>query len=188
VLRLTRIAGLPRTAPRRALPGKALPGKALPGKAAGIVAADCLAAAAVAGCARASAAPTSSISVTSAYVQVPSAPGKTTVGYLDIRNDGAGSDRLLSVTTSVGGSVVMRAPVQPGVSPVVMETVATIPVPPDAMTQLVPNNYHLLITGEGQLVDGKDIMLKLKFAHAGLITILALVTNPENGGSSYFLN
>ena len=36
--------------------------------------------------------------------------------------------------------------------------------------------------------DGKDIMLRLTFAHAGTITILALVTNPESGGSSYFLN
>ena len=36
--------------------------------------------------------------------------------------------------------------------------------------------------------DGKDIMLRLTFADAGTITILALVTNPESGGSSYFLN
>jgi hypothetical protein len=36
--------------------------------------------------------------------------------------------------------------------------------------------------------DGKDIKLTLTFAHSGPITILALVTNPESGGSSYFLN
>jgi hypothetical protein len=30
--------------------------------------------------------------------------------------------------------------------------------------------------------------LKLTFAHAGTITVVALVTDPESGGGSYFLN
>lgn len=128
-----------------------------------------------------------SIAATAAYVQQPPATGKTTVGYLDIRNNGA-ADMLVSVTTSVGGRVALRAPQQPGVSPVVMHTVRDIPVPANSMTQLVPNSYHLLITGAGQMQDGKDIRLNLTFAHAGTITILALVTNPQNGGASYFLN
>lgn len=150
--------------------------------------AACLTAAAVAGCSAASVRASSSIAATAAYVQVPSAPGKATVGYLDIRNNGKVADKLLSVTTNVGGTVELRAPVRPGVSPVVMHTVQDIAIPPGAMTQLVPNSYHLLITGEGPLVDGKDIMLTLKFARAGTVTILALVTNPNNGGGSYFLN
>ena len=36
--------------------------------------------------------------------------------------------------------------------------------------------------------DGKDIQLTFKFAHGSPITVYALVTNPENGGGSYFLN
>jgi copper(I)-binding protein len=56
------------------------------------------------------------------------------------------------------------------------------------MTELAPNSYHLLITGAGPLQDGKDIRLTLTFARSSPITILALVTNPESGGSSYFLN
>jgi hypothetical protein len=31
-------------------------------------------------------------------------------------------------------------------------------------------------------------MLRLTFANAGTVTILAMVTNPQSGGSSYFLN
>ena len=58
----------------------------------------------------------------------------------------------------------------------------------NAMTKLAPNSYHLLITGAGPLQDGKDIRLTLTFAHSSPITILALVTNPESGGASYFLN
>jgi copper(I)-binding protein len=92
------------------------------------------------------------------------------------------------VTTSVGGTVELRAPESADVSPVIMRTVPDIDIPADTMVQLVPNNYHLLISGAKPLVDGKDITLSLKFARAGTVTVLALVTNPQNGGSSYFLN
>ncbi|HTU75611.1 MAG TPA: copper chaperone PCu(A)C [Trebonia sp.] len=156
-------------------------------RTAGIIGAAALVAAAVAGCSTASAG-TSSIAATAAYVQVPTSQGKATVGYLDIRNNGPASDELLSVTTSVGGTVALRGPVRPDVSPVTMHTVKDIAVPPQSMLQLVPNNYHLLITGAAPLVDGKDITLYLKFAHAGVVRVLALVTNPSNGGGSYFLN
>jgi copper(I)-binding protein len=124
---------------------------------------------------------------TGAYVQQPAANGKTTVGYLDIRNNGA-ADSLISVSTSVGGTVELRGPVKPGQSPIVMHTVTSIPIPSNGTTQLIPNSYHLLITGAGPMRDGKDIQLTLKFAHADPVTIYALVTNPQNGGASYFLN
>jgi copper(I)-binding protein len=143
-----------------------------------------LAAFAVAGCSIARG-DSSGIAATAAYVRSPT--GKTTVGYLDIRNNG-NADQLISVSTSVGGTVTFRAPVRAGVAPVIMHTVPDIPIPANSMTRLVPDSYHLLITGAGPMQDGKDIKLRLKFAHAGTITILALVTNPESGGSSYFLN
>ena len=113
--------------------------------------------------------------------------GKTTVGYLDIRNNGA-ADRLISGSTSVGGTGQFRAPLRKGVTPVVMHTVSDIPIPANSTTELVPDSYHLLISEPGPMQDGKAITLRLTFAHAGTITILALVTNPESGGSSYFLN
>jgi periplasmic copper chaperone A len=140
-----------------------------------------------AGCSSRNHAGGSGIVSTGAYVQQPSATGKSTVGYLDIRNNGS-SDTLLSVSTSVGGTVELRAPVPNGETPVVMRTVTSIPIPADATTQLVPNSYHLLIAGASTMHDGKDIQLTLKFAHAGPVTIYALVTDPQNGGSSYFLN
>ena len=70
----------------------------------------------------------------------------------------------------------------------VMHTVKDIPIPADATTQLIPNSYHLLITDPGAMHDGKDIYLTLTFAHGLTMTVIALVTNPQNGGSSYFLN
>ena len=151
----------------------------------GLACALLLAAVAVTGCATANAA-ASAISVTSAYVPQPTTPGQT-VAYLDIRNNGH-ADRLVSVRTSVGGTVQLRAPVGEHTGVLTMRTVPDIPIPAGELTQLVPNSYHLLITGEGPLVDGKDITLHLRFAKAGEVTILAVVTNPANGGASYFLN
>jgi periplasmic copper chaperone A len=151
----------------------------------GIGCAALVAALAVTGCAAASAA--SSISVNSAYVPQPTTPG-TTVAYLDIRNNGGHADRLVAVHTSVGGTVQMRAPVARHAGTLTMRTVADIPIPADTLVQLNPDSYQLRITGAGPMHDGKDIMLQLTFANAGTITIIALVTDPESGGSSYFLN
>ena len=140
-----------------------------------------------AGCASRNHAGGAGIIPTGAYVQQPTANGQSTVGYLDIRNNGS-ADELVSVSTSVGGTVELRAPVAKGETPVVMHTVTSIPVAADSTTQLIPNSYHLLISGAGPMHDGKDIQLTLKFAHSGAVTIYALVTNPQNGGASYFLN
>ena len=150
----------------------------------GIAGAVLLAALGVSGCATASAA--SSLYISSAYVPQPTTPG-TTVAYLDIRNSGH-ADRLIAVHTSVGGTVQLRAPGARHAGMLSMHTVADISIPANTLVQLNPDSYHLLITGAGPMRDGKDIMLQLTFAGAGTITIIALVTNPESGGSSYFLN
>jgi copper(I)-binding protein len=149
-----------------------------------IVGAALLAALVVTGCASASAA--SSIVVASAYVPQPTTPG-TTVAYLDIRNNGQ-ADKLISVQTSVGGTVQLRAPGARHSGILTMHTVPDIPLAANSMTLLNPDTFHLLITGAGAMHDGKDIMLKLTFANAGPVTVIAMVTNPESGGSSYFLN
>lgn len=139
---------------------------------------------ALTGCAPAGA--SSAINVASAYVPEPTTPG-TTVAYLDIRNNGA-ADRLIAVHTSVGGKVVLRAPQGRHAGTLAMHTVPDIPIAAHSMTRLNPDSYHLLITGAGPMQDGKDIMLQLTFAGAGTITVIAMVTNPETGGGSYFLN
>ena len=138
----------------------------------------------VTGCASAHAA--SSIAIASAYVPQPTTPG-TTVAYLEIRNNGP-ADKLISVQTSVGGKVQLRAPVARHSGILTMRTVPEIPIAANSMTLLNPDSFHLLITGAGTMHDGKDITLRLTFANAGTVTILAMVTNPESGGSSYFLN
>jgi copper(I)-binding protein len=149
-----------------------------------IAAAALLAALVVTGCASANA--SSSIAVASAYVPQPTTPG-VTVAYLDIRNNGK-ADRLISAQTSVGGTVQLRVPGVRHGGILTMHTVSDIVIPSDTMTHFNPDTDHLLITGAGPMHDGKDIMLRLTFANAGTVTVIALVTNPESGGSSYFLN
>ncbi|HEX6521542.1 MAG TPA: copper chaperone PCu(A)C [Streptosporangiaceae bacterium] len=148
------------------------------GGVAGVVLAAALA---LSGCSRGG-----SVELANAYIPMPSTPG-VTVAYLQIRNNGS-ADELLGVHTSIGGTVSLRAPVTRGTQVTAMRNVSEIPVPADSTVRLDPNSYHLLITGANALRSGKAITLTLTFAHAGNMSVIALVTDPASGGSSYFLN
>lgn len=142
-----------------------------------------LGASALAGCAQQAAA-AQSLELGTAYVAVPST-GDVTTAYLVIRNNGA-ADRLISVRTSVGGHVTFWEPSHAGDR--VMRTVRDIGIPADTLLRLSPDGSHLLITGAGPMKGGTEITLTLTFAKGGTMSIAADVTNPESGGSSYFLN
>jgi copper(I)-binding protein len=142
-----------------------------------------LGASALAGCAQKAAAATS-LQVGTAYVDVPGT-GDITEAYLVIRNDGP-ADRLIAARTSDGGHVVFRAPSPAGDT--VMRTVPDIGIPADSLLRLSPDGSHLLITGAGPMKGGTQITLTLVFAKGGTMSVEAEVTNPESGGSSYFLN
>jgi copper(I)-binding protein len=136
-----------------------------------------------AGCA-AQAGASPSIQVSSAYVPVPSA-SNITVAYVVIRNNG-NADRLVAVHTSVGGRVTFRTAHGPGAS--VMSTIPSVRIPGHATLAMRPNGIHMVITGAGPMRGGKDITLTLKFANGGPVSVVATVTDPQSGGSSYFLN
>jgi copper(I)-binding protein len=177
--------------PVRVIPGPGAPGPGAPRRppagravraaaAAGLIV---LAAAGLTGCyAKASAAP--AIELSTAVVPQPSVPGETTA-YLVIRNNG-GPDRLIHARTSVGGRVTFRA--ARGYGNLTMHTIPVIGIPGHNVLRLVPNSVHLLITGARPMHGGRDITITLVFARAGAISVIAQVTNPETGGSSYFLN
>ena len=147
-------------------------------------AAGLAAAVGIAGCAAAPARADAPIQIGTSYVPVPASAG-TTVAYVVIRNNGP-ADRLMSAHTSAGGRVTLRAPARPGA--MTMHTVSSIAIPAHSTVSMVPDGYHMLITGAGPIRGGKDITLTLVFAHAGQVSVVAQVTNPSSGGSSYFLN
>jgi copper(I)-binding protein len=128
------------------------------------------------------------IATNSAYIPQPTTPG-TTVAYMDIRNNAKTTDRLVAATTSVGGQVSFLAPDgMTSSGTMIMKTVQDISISSQAIVRMNPNSFRLRITGAGQMQGGKDIIITLRFAHAGKVTVVALVTNPASGGGSYFLN
>ena len=135
-----------------------------------------------AGCA-AQAGASQSIQIASAYVPVPH--NGITVAYVVIRNNG-GADRLVAVHTSAGGRVTFRTAHGPGAS--VMSTILSVRIPGHATLAMRPNGIHMVITGAGPMRGGKDITLTLDFAHGGPVSVVATVTDPQSGGSSYFRN
>ncbi len=138
---------------------------------------------ALAGCAqRADAA--ASIELGTAYVAVPGS-SDVTQAYLVIRNNGP-ADRLVSARTSVGGRVTFREPSRHGDS--TMRVVPDIGIPADSLLRLSPDGSHLVIVGARPMKGGTQITLTLVFAKGGTMSVEAEVTNPESGGSSYFLN
>jgi copper(I)-binding protein len=142
-----------------------------------------LGASALAGCAQKAVA-AASLELGTAYVAVPST-GDVTSAYLVIRNNGP-ADRLISARTSDGGHVTFWEPSRAGDRH--MRTVPDIGIPADSLLRLSPDGSHLLISGAGPMKGGTEITLTLTFAKGGTMSVAADVTNPESGGSSYFLN
>jgi periplasmic copper chaperone A len=148
--------------------------------AAGLLA---VAVAGISGCAaRAGAA--AAIQVATAYVPVPQTPG-TTVAYVVIHNNGP-ADRLIAVHASAGGRVVFGMADGPQSSG--LRILHSVRIPAHGTLAMVPDGIHMVITGAGPMRGGKDITLTLVFARAGKVPVVAQVTNPATGGSSYFLN
>ena len=163
--------------------GRRSPAWALPRRVAATATAAVVTGLAMAGCA-AQAGASPSIELATAYVPVPQTPGMT-VAYVLIRNNGT-ADRLVAAHTSVGGRVTFRTAHGPGAA--IMSTIASVRIPAHGTLAMRPDGIHMLITGAGPMRGGKDITLTLVFAHAGRVSVEAQVTNPQSGGSSYFLN
>jgi len=147
-------------------------------------AAGLAAAVGVAGCAAAPARVAPPIQIGTSYVPVPASAG-TTVAYVVIRNNGP-ADRLVAARTSVGGRVTFRRASGPAAG--TMATIASVRIPAHSTLAMRPNGIHMVIAGAGRMRGGKDITLTLVFARAGQVSVIAQVTNPQSGGSSYFLN
>lgn len=124
------------------------------------------------------------IQVSGAQIMTPGANGVTDV-YLDVQNSGP-ADKIIAASISSGGHITLRAPVRTGEPE--MRTVSSITIPADSSLGLDPNGEHLLVTGTGHMIAGHEITLTVVFAHAGRVSTPLLVTNPQSGGASYFLD
>jgi len=138
----------------------------------------------IAGCGGDPQPPGPTLSLLSAQVTEPSSGGITDA-YVIVQNDGP-AVTLIGARSSAGGTIALRSPERAGVA--VMRTVSSIIIPAHSLFRLDPSGSHLLITGSGPMKAGTEITLTLIFAHAGSVSAQAMVTNPANGGASYFLN
>src|SRR5947209_3430572 len=109
----------------------------------GAVGAAAALAAALTGCASQAVLAGPPIVLVSAYVGQPQGAAPTDA-YVALRNDGR-ADRLISARTSVGGTVTMRGPARQGSE--FMRSYRDIPIPAHSFVRLIPNGYHLVITG-----------------------------------------
>jgi copper(I)-binding protein len=138
----------------------------------------------VAGCSAPPPRPAPSITLSSAQVTQPSASGVTDI-FVDVKNTGP-ADQLIGARISVGGHITLRSPV--GTDVMDMHTVRAITIPAKSFVGLDPNGSHLLVTHAGKMISGREITVTFLFAHAGAVSVPAMVTNPATGGASYFLN
>jgi copper(I)-binding protein len=136
------------------------------------------------GCSAPAAQAVPEIKLSSAQISQPSASRVTEI-FVDVQNNGP-ADELVGARLSVGGTVTLRSPVRSGV--IEMRTVPGITIPARSFTGLDPNGSHLLVTDAGTMISGHEITVTLLFAHAGAISVPAMVTDPATGGASYFLN
>jgi copper(I)-binding protein len=167
----------------QAAPAQAAPARLAVTRLAAAGAGLALLAALLAGCGEARASGPA-ITLLSGQVTEPNSDDITNA-YVIVQNTGP-AIQLIGARSSAGGTVALRSPARHG--EMVMRTVSAITIPAHSLFRLDPSGSHLLITGSGPMKAGTEITLTLVFAHAGTFSVPAMVTNPQSGGSSYFLN
>lgn len=151
---------------RRLRPGTA-PG--LAATAIGLVTATAL----VTGCARTAQGAGPAIRLGSAYV-IAERGLDTANAYLVISNPGT-ADRLLRVTSSVGGQITLRGPSRPGYP--TAPALSGLTVPGHSFVRLDPTGVHLVLSPTEPMRQGSEITLRLVFARAGVMRVTAQVTD-----------
>ncbi|GAA2739886.1 MULTISPECIES: copper chaperone PCu(A)C [Kitasatospora] len=107
------------------------------------------------------------LTVDGSYIPLPATPGGMGAGYLTVRNDGAGEDRLVKVTSPAAGSVTLHRS-----SETSMEEVQSLSVPAHGTLELARGGNHLMIMGwQKQPAVGDELELDLTFAKSGTIAI-----------------
>ncbi|MFI6447281.1 copper chaperone PCu(A)C [Kitasatospora sp. NPDC050543] len=106
------------------------------------------------------------LSVADPYIPLPAAGGMA-AGYLTVRNDGAGEDQLVKVTSPAADSVTLHRSTDS-----TMEELGSLAVPAHGALQLARGGTHLMIMGwEKPPAVGDELELDLTFAKAGTIAI-----------------
>lgn len=105
--------------------------------------------------------------------------GRTTAGYMTIRNEGDGADRLTGASSSAAERVEIHSSnMVDGVMR--MRPLAEIEIPADGSTVFAPGGNHLMLIGlEAPLAVGATVELTLTFDRAGEVLVPAQVVGMQ---------
>ena len=110
-----------------------------------------------------------SLVITGGYVPQPASPD-VAAAYLTITNDGGTAEKLVTVTTSVTGTVMPMTETDTG-SVGSMTDLSSITVPAHGSVQFVPNHAHLMLEKPKQLRVGDQVSMTLTFSPATTVRI-----------------
>ncbi|GAA0679814.1 copper chaperone PCu(A)C [Kitasatospora atroaurantiaca] len=107
------------------------------------------------------------LSVIDSYIPAPATPGGSAAGYLTVRNDGAGTDQLVKVSSPAAKSVTMHRSTESS-----MEEVTSLQVPAHGALQLSRGGTHLMIGDWAKApAVGDQLELDLTFAKGETIAV-----------------
>jgi len=130
---------------------------------------------ALAACSSGSGASTGSLTVSGAWVRVPTSPD-TTAAYLTIVNGLNVDDTLVGVSTTAATSASLHLTSTDSNGMTGMQMTEAIHVPAGGTVTLAPGTFHIMLTGlTGDLKAGSTIQLVLTFEHAGVVKVTAEV-------------
>lgn len=129
---------------------------------------------AIASCGAPSTTPTQAaaeLSVTQAWAAPTPAGVDVSAGYLNISNDTASEDRLLSATSPRAERVEIHEMSMDG-AVMRMRQVETLSIAPGQRVELAPGGMHLMFYGVNEpFAEGQDIPLQLTFETGGIVDV-----------------
>ncbi len=102
------------------------------------------------------------------------AAGRSATAYLTIRNLAGHGDVLLSASSPDAARVIVARRAGPGAVP----AHGGLAVPALGTISLSPFGPDLVLIGPRPLMAGQQVLLRLRFRDAGLVTVEAMVTPP----------
>ncbi len=101
-------------------------------------------------------------------------PGPTAAVYLDLRNEGSGSDRLLAAASPAAERIELHEHRHAG-GVMSMAQLPAVELPPAETVQLRPGGIHLMLLGlKHPLRPGDRLPLTLTFEQGGEVTVEAV--------------
>jgi copper(I)-binding protein len=108
-------------------------------------------------------------------VMMSAGSGETTGAFMQIKNTGAETDRLVGATCELAGMAQVHETIMDG-DTMKMQQVEAVEIPAGQILELKHGSYHVMLMDLKQEVKaGEKVTLTLQFEKAGPVTVSALV-------------